>query len=115
MSVLIFLILPFDFVFDSIVNGFLSSLYPHLAHGLLSFLVLALAILLGTVTTSKLNISPLKPDSDQTHEVGLPLYGDHLAYGSVPTLDATRRRLMKKFRISESIEMAKGTEQTRIP
>ena len=115
LSVLILLILPLDFAFDQIANRFLSSLYPHFAQGLLSYLVLALAILLGTATTSKLNNSPLKPDSDQTHEVGLPLYGDHLAYGSVPTLDATRRRLMKKFRISESIEKAKGTEQTRIP
>lgn len=115
LSVLILLILPFDFAFDPVASGFLSSLYPQFAQGLLSFLVLALVILFGTVTTPKLNSSPIKQDSDRTHEVGLPLYGDHLAYGSVPTFDATRRRLMKKFRISESTEKAKGKEQTNTP
>jgi hypothetical protein len=110
LSALILLILPFDLAFDPIASGFLSSLYPHFAQGLLSFLVLALAILFGTVTTPKLSQGSIMPDSDQTHEVGLPLYGNHLSYGSVPTFDATRRRLMKKFRISESIEKAKGTE-----
>jgi hypothetical protein len=113
LSVLILLILPFDFALDPVASEFLSSLYPQFAQGLLPFLVLALAILFGTVTTPKLNNSPIKLDPDGTREVGLPLYSDHLAYGSVPTFDATRSRLMKKYRTSESVEKAKGKEQTK--
>ncbi len=104
LSLFTLLVLPSVSIFEPVADRFLGGLIPQLTGPFLSFAGLILAVLASTLATPRVSVSHTKTESDQTPEVGAPLAWDHLAYGTVPHLDATRSRLMKKFRPSETDE-----------
>lgn len=102
LSLLILLVLPLIFLYDPITSRLLNGALPALAGGLLSFAGLTFAVLTSTLTIPKMN--PNQVESDETLEVAAPMAGDHLSYGTVPHLEATRNRLMKRYRPCEASE-----------
>jgi len=103
LSVLLFVGLSLLYAVDPFANRLLISLYPDLSSGLLVFVGVVAMILAGTYMTPRAPLDVVAESGD-TREVAMPQAGDHLSYGAVWTLEATRARLMRKFRLPRQYE-----------
>jgi len=72
---------------------------------------LTLVIALSTLTTRGLKNRLSTVEPVDTREVAPPMAGDHLSYGTVPLFNATRERLMRKFRYDPLLEQDLASDE----